>query len=116
MADMRTIATAWEARATDVNKYSAAGAFLPSVTMANNVMDTILAPTYIKSMVANDGWGTPWAFSVDGTGQTYAIISYGRDKVAGTAPTATTTTTNFDCDLVYSQGQFLQYPEGIQQQ
>jgi len=25
MADMRTIATAWEARATDVNKYNAAG-------------------------------------------------------------------------------------------
>src|SRR5437660_10789719 len=25
MADMRTIATAWEARATDLNKYNAAG-------------------------------------------------------------------------------------------
>src|SRR5205814_4490670 len=26
MADLRTIATAWEARATDLNKYNAAGA------------------------------------------------------------------------------------------
>ena len=26
MADMRTIATAWEARATDINTYNAAGA------------------------------------------------------------------------------------------
>src|SRR3989440_7397871 len=57
MADMRTIATAWEARATDVNKYSAAGAFLPTVDVPEATMDTILAPTYIKAMVANDGWG-----------------------------------------------------------
>ncbi|MEA2345551.1 MAG: hypothetical protein QOF63_3720, partial [Thermoanaerobaculia bacterium] len=49
-------------------------------------------------------------------GQTYSISSFGRDGVVGTAPTATTTTTNFDCDIIYSQGQFLQYPEGVQQQ
>src|ERR1700757_3137885 len=30
MADMRTIATAWEARATDVNRYNAAGFTMPS--------------------------------------------------------------------------------------
>src|SRR5437763_1331013 len=29
MADMRTIATAWEARATDTNKYNAAGFTMP---------------------------------------------------------------------------------------
>src|SRR4051812_28191848 len=51
MADMRTVATAWEARATDVNKYNAAGALtLPSVTLSNTTMDTILSPTYIKSL------------------------------------------------------------------
>jgi len=116
MADMRTIATAWEARATDVNKYSAAGAFLPSVAVTEATMDTILAPTYIKAMVANDGWGHGWAFAVDATGTQYSITSYGRDGVAGTTPTAITTTTNFDCDIVYSQGQFIQYPEGIQSQ
>ncbi len=117
MADMRTIATAWEARATDVNKYTAAGAFLPSTSVANSTMDTMLAPTYIKSMVANDGWGNRWSFFVDGpAGQQYAISSFGRDGLKGTDPTATTTTTNFDCDIIYSQGQFLQYPEGVQQQ
>src|SRR5881394_1459541 len=30
MADMRTIATAWEARATDVNRYNAAGVTVPT--------------------------------------------------------------------------------------
>jgi general secretion pathway protein G len=117
MADMRTIATAWEARATDVNKYSAAGAFLPSTPVPNATMDTMLAPTYIKSLPANDGWGHAWAFAVDSAaGQQYSITSYGRDGIAGTAPSQITTTTNFDCDIIYSQGQFLQYGEGIQAQ
>src|SRR5881394_65381 len=30
MADMRTMATAWEARATDVNRYNAAGVTFPT--------------------------------------------------------------------------------------
>src|SRR3954464_13791412 len=61
MADMRTIATAWEARATDLNKYNAAGACTyptnaSNVTVANLV--TFLAPTYVKSFPQVDGWGT----------------------------------------------------------
>jgi type II secretion system protein G len=117
MADMRTIATAWEARATDVNKYTAAGAFLPSSAVTASVMDTMLAPTYIKALPKNDGWGNGWVYAVDSTaGQQYSITSYGRDGLVGTAPTAVFTTTNFDCDIIYSQGQFLQYPEGVQQQ
>src|ERR1700704_779090 len=57
MADVRTIATAWEARATDVNKYNAAGAVtLPAVTLNHDTMTTILSPTYIKSLPPKDGW------------------------------------------------------------
>src|SRR5450756_69645 len=49
MADMRTIATAWEARATDVNKYNAAGA-ITAITACSNAVDITsisgaLAPT-----------------------------------------------------------------------
>ncbi|HEX3577723.1 MAG TPA: prepilin-type N-terminal cleavage/methylation domain-containing protein, partial [Thermoanaerobaculia bacterium] len=62
MADMRTIATAWEARATDVNKYNAAGAFVPTSVVAPSVMTSRLSPTYIKSMPVNDGWGNAWVF------------------------------------------------------
>src|SRR5437899_5929525 len=58
MADMRTIATAWEARATDVYHYNAAGAItLPAVTMPGPTMTTILAPTYLKLVPPKDGWG-----------------------------------------------------------
>jgi type II secretion system protein G len=123
MADMRTIATAWEARATDVNHYNAAGAgiSLPAVTLPPGTMTTILSPTYIKSLPPNDGWGNAWKYLSDQAlggavaAQQYAIISFGRDgKAEGTL--VGSSTTNFDCDIVYSQGGFLQYPEGVQQQ
>ncbi|HEV7425486.1 MAG TPA: prepilin-type N-terminal cleavage/methylation domain-containing protein [Thermoanaerobaculia bacterium] len=123
MADMRTIATAWEARATDVNKYNAAGALvLPGTTITNDSMDLILSPTYIKSLPKVDGWGTAWIYLADQaltstiSAQQYAITSYGRDGKSSGTPAAVGSTTNFDCDIIYSQGGFLQYPEGVQQQ
>jgi general secretion pathway protein G len=127
MADARTIATAWEARATDTNRYNAAAACgsgdVPAVSVSISTLNTFLAPTYVKSFPQKDGWGNPWAFFLDktwgapgpsGAAQAYAIISYGKDGV----PSAQlcSVTTNFDCDIIYSNGTFLQYPEGVQQQ
>jgi type II secretion system protein G len=120
MADIRTIATAWEARATDVNKYNAAGAItLPAVTLDHDTMTTILSPTYIKSLPPKDGWGNNLVYNadVDFSGvaaQAYSILSFGRDGKADARPGLATT--NFDCDIIYQQGGFSQYPEGVQQQ
>lgn len=121
MADIRSVATAWEARATDVNKYNAAGAVsIPTITLPNATMTTILSPTYIKSLPPRDGWGNDWKYLSDvafgGTAaQQYAIISFGRDGIIESSPKGASTT-NFDCDIIYSQGSFVQYPEGVQQQ
>src|SRR5690242_18549204 len=62
MADMRTIATAWEARATDLNKYNAAGAIsgVPGVSAGIGNLTAYLAPTYVKTFPQKDGWGNPW--------------------------------------------------------
>ena len=124
MADMRTIATAWEARATDVNRYNAAGASYPSTAVTGGVdtLDTYLSPTYVKTFPKVDAWGTRYAPTVSvqfGAGvaaaQEYAITSYGKDATAeGTVVGGPTT--NFDCDIIYSNGSFIQYPEGVQQQ
>jgi type II secretion system protein G len=115
MADMRTIATAWEARATDVNKYSAAGACsIPSTSSSPTQMSGILAPTYIKVLPPKDGWNTGWEYRVGN--QTYAIISYGKDQTANSAYGTCGPTTNFDCDIVYAEGTFLIYPDGVQTQ
>jgi general secretion pathway protein G len=123
MADIRTIATAWEARATDVNRYNAAGVTFP--TPGNVSWDNLnqyLAPSYVKSFPKNDGWGNSYAFGASQTwgastaAQAYSIESYGKDgSSGGMAPPGITQTTNFDCDIIYSNGSFVQYAEGVQQ-
>src|SRR6266480_7243605 len=60
MADMRTIATAWEARATDVNRYNAAGVTFPTTGATIADLNSFLAPTYVKTFPTKDGWGTQW--------------------------------------------------------
>ena len=125
MADMRTVATAWEARATDMNRYNAAGAcsYPTTTVVASASLTSYLAPTYVKTFPKNDGWGNPWVLTADQqygppastvAAQQYAITSKGKDGSAeGTVVCGATT--NFDCDIVYSNGSFLQYPEGVQQ-
>jgi type II secretion system protein G len=118
MADMRTIATAWEARATDVNQYSAAGISFPAATTSITGLSAILSPTYVKQLPVYDGWSS--AFLQGSTTSSYAIKSIGADKTDNTASLTSAasaiTTGNFDCDIIYSDGTFVQYPEGVQSQ
>ena len=133
MADMRTVATAWEARATDVNKYNAAGAITALATCSNVVtydnLSSGLAPTYIKLLPAKDGWGTKWKFLADqawaGTApaQNYVVWSAAKngDSAGSGGFEATSSseggaTTNFNEDIVFTNGVFVQYPEGVQTQ
>jgi general secretion pathway protein G len=127
MADMRAIATAWEARATDMNTYAAAGVaagttftFWSTAVTFNSILG-LLTPTYIKSMPQNDGWGRAYDFAMDkaigSASQAYAIRSLGKDGASqGTTYTIGTATGNFDCDILYSNGSFIQWPEGMQTQ
>ena len=119
MADIRSLATAWEARATDVNEYTVAGASWPATT-ANFIVNSVapkLQPTYIKQTPDKDGWGTSLAGGVSGDGQAYSIESYGKDKTDnGSNGTGGGPTVKFDCDIVFSNGSFTMYPEGVQVQ
>jgi general secretion pathway protein G len=122
MADIRAIATAWEARATDMNAYSAAGATFNfggmTLTPSFTAMIGLLTPTYIKSLPQKDGWGDNYGFKMDGSpAQAYAIRSLGKDNTQeGTTYTVGKATGTFDCDIVYSNGSFIQWPEGMQTQ
>ena len=117
MADMRAIATAWEARATDMNTYGAAGATFPwlGTNVSFGALIGLLTPTYIKSLPQKDGWSNAYGFARATDGQVYAIRSSGKD---GTMQSTITPgpTTKFDCDIVYSNGSFIQWPEGMQTQ
>jgi general secretion pathway protein G len=124
MADMRAIATAWEARATDQNSYGAAGAnptfTWPGTDVPHSTLLTLLTPTYIKSLPKTDGWNRNYGYAMDGAvataTQQYAIRSMGKDGAFNTTYSAGTQTQNFDCDIVYSNGSFIQWPEGMQTQ
>ena len=120
MADIRSIATAWEARATDFNNYNAAGqaAAYTSCCTTDQSFSTLaymLQPTYIRQLPQNDGWGNPFDYSADAatSAQAYQIQSYGRDNT-NEGTDAGGPTTDFDCDIVYENGTFVQYPEGVQ--
>jgi len=108
MADMRSLATALETYATTANQY-------PQAASAAE-LGPVLTPTYIKAVPTVDGWGT--ALRYEGSPRDYAITSAGADQkfeheVLGEYSPGTTTQ-NFDCDLVFANGSFVQYPEGIQ--
>src|SRR5512139_1759978 len=69
MMDMRTIATAWEARAVDVNRYNAAGAItalsICSVSLSHDGISGVLTPTYVKLIPRTDGWSNPYRFMAE---------------------------------------------------
>ncbi|HEX8618231.1 MAG TPA: prepilin-type N-terminal cleavage/methylation domain-containing protein [Thermoanaerobaculia bacterium] len=121
MADMRTAAQALEARATDVNSYAISGAVAitwPATNSSVDVLEGALTPTYVKRIPVYDGWGSK--FMVGLTPQSYAFKSYGADKTDNTGSTTSTTqpitTAVFDCDIIFSEGTFVMYPEGVQTQ
>src|SRR5438552_9697102 len=120
MADMRTIATAWEARSTYQNTYTAAiyTLSLPDALPISN-LSAYLSPTYVKSFPIKDGWGNPWGVYIeqarggDVAAPDYAIVCGGKDGSIQKAAENGGATTAFDCDIIYSNGTFLQYPEGV---
>ena len=121
MADIRGIAVAWEARAVDARQYNAAGAgfALPATPLTYADLKMMLSPTYIGNLPANDGWGNALEFSLDkpvggAAAAEYSIRSPGRDARYQSSY-AVGPTTDFDCDIVYSNGGFVVWPEGTQQ-
>jgi hypothetical protein len=122
MVDMRNMASAWEARNTEAGGYNAAGqaggveGADQLITFSN--LSLMLSPTYIRVLPQVDAWGTAYqtyankAFGAPTRATVYAIISGGKDGVIDHDPT-TGPFTNFDCDIVYSNGVFLSYPDGL---
>ena len=116
MSDMRALAMAVEAYAVDTNAYPSAacnpGIFTASGAVLTTDSFTNLTPTYIGQVPVVDGWGNFMSYALSATTNQYMIRSYGRDKSASTLVCGTTT--NFNDDIVYADGTFIQWPEGTQ--
>ena len=115
MADLRSVATAIEARATDKNEY-------PDVQNFSD-LKPLLEPEYIRHVPLVDGWGHPFRYACtsyqDGHCNGYVVASSGKDGVfenddlKAAAQAAPTPTKNFDCDIIYANGKFVEYPEAV---
>ena len=116
MSDMRALATAVEAYAVDNNVYPAAtcnaGLFTTAGTQLTTASFTNLTPTYIAQPPKTDGWSNFFIYGNSAGFNDYMIRSYGRDNAAGAIVCGTTT--NFNDDIIYSNGTFIQWPEGTQ--
>ena len=113
MADIRTIGTAAEAYAVDWS-------FYPNTNDADQLItstwSTLISPIYVKKTPQEDGWRNE--FNVRSESRFYSIGSAARDKEFEGALNSTSynrvPTTDMDCDIVYSNGTFMSYPEGVQ--
>jgi general secretion pathway protein G len=118
MSDMRTMATAIESYAVDNNFYPAAATCPAQAITTGAIMNdtslSVLAPTYIANPVRKDGWDHFFRFGTDVAlnAQAYGLISYGRDGAISAV--SCSTTTNFNDDIIYSNGGFVQFPQGAQ--
>ena len=112
MADIKTLGTAVESYSIDVNFYpiSTSMASISSIGATNMGIE----PIYIKLAPAKDGWGGQLFYGSDaaGAGSDYTIMTYGKDKKV--SPASKGGTNDFDCDIIYQNGVFTAYPEGVQ--
>ena len=110
IADIRSIAVAVETYAVDNNEYPRSL--------------EVLAPKYLKTVPAADGWGGPFEYQclMDDQGKCSGYVlgsgakdgRYERGGLFATASQPRGATTNFDCDILFSNGDFVEYPQGTQ--
>ena len=107
MMDLRSLATAVEARATDTNEY-------PNVAFEE--LEALIAPTYIREVPQVDAWGTPFLYVSDG--QHYRFVSSGADRRFEWRARQLDATIgepvfsdDLDADIIFQDGNFVQSPK-----
>jgi type II secretion system protein G len=114
MSDMRSIGTAVESYQIDSNFYPTGTGDLTAASTAGQT----LAPVYIRVLPEKDGWQS--FFQYDSDTFEYTITSYGKGGAGGGGETCQgppwpSLTSLFIDDICFVNGQFTQYPEGMQQ-
>jgi len=104
MADLRSIGTASEAYAVDNDHYPIGNL---------RAVERVLEPVYIKNMPLVDGWNGPIDYDGPAGGVGYTVKSWGKDAQEEGNPLGQATH-DFDCDIIFIDGKFTQWPEGMQ--
>jgi type II secretory pathway pseudopilin PulG len=109
MSNIRTVASAWEARATDFSTYDVGPRRTAGMTVVSaRDLERVLVPKYVKVLPVRDAWDRPLQFVTNG--QNYFIRSAGRD---GRLDHSSGPAKSFDNDIVYGDGAFIEYAEGV---
>lgn len=103
MTDMRSIGTAVETYAVENSSYP--------IAASAAAIKAVIDPIYIKEMPSVDGWSH--SFQVDSSATGYTIYSQGKDGAGSSCPPGTTT--NFNDEICFVNGQFQRFPSGSQQ-
>lgn len=103
VSDLRTLGAAIETYSIDNNDYPIAG------TIGD--LATQLKPDYLNKTIVNDGWNNELSVSSQPTG--YTVCSGGKDGGACVNDGAGSTN-RFTDSITYSNGNFVQWPEGKQ--
>jgi len=104
---MNRLQEALEAYEKDHESYPIRGAELVEVATLRSELE----PTYIDSVPLQDGWGT--TFMYWSSGERYAVVSYGADRVPGGGYSALPEASETGDDLVVIDGHLAYGPDGI---
>jgi hypothetical protein len=103
MADVRTVGTA-------VESYMIDHSFFPDAA-SMTALKPLVTPTFVGRVPDMDGWGRVFTATV--TPSSYTLGSGGRD--GGGLTFFGGPTSNLDDAIIFANGHFVQWPEGVQQ-
>ena len=112
MADLRSIGTAIEQYEIDNSFYPAEAS---ETDVASSTMPAQVEPTYIRQLPTVDGWS--FALRYVSTTVSYTVGSRGKDGASGGSLTLTGSggpMSDYDYDIIFFDGSFIQWPEGTQ--
>jgi general secretion pathway protein G len=105
MAEMHAVAVAITSYGTDFS-------YMPRLADATaDQLSPFLEPTYIKVLEPYDGWRRLLRYRSDGVD--YSLFCLGSDGALDAAHPLGPTT-SFNADIIINDGQFAQWPEGMQ--
>ncbi len=103
---MRALGTAIESYGVDHKAF-------PPGNSTVSAISRYLEPTYIKKVPKKDAWGNLFLYQSSSDGQSYTIISYGKDRQRDSGgENYLGPITRFTNDIRFSNGIFIAFPEG----